>query len=90
MKRMTASEARRLWFRLLDDVAAGEVVTINRNGRRIVIRREEMADPARQDLPDYSAVLSVPDADSADHWTWDWDGPEGGLTLRDEEDDVAG
>lgn len=98
---MTASEARRSWFRLLDEVAAGAVVAITRNGRRIVIRREESPNAARQELPDYSAILRVPDADSADGWSWDWDGPEGGLTLRDgqreadeedadEEDDVAG
>lgn len=90
MKRMTASEARRLWFRLLDDVAAGEVVAITRNGRRIVIRREELTDAAPQELPEYGTVLRVPDADGADRWTWDWNGPEGGLTLRDEEDDVVG
>jgi hypothetical protein len=32
MKRVTASEARRNWFRLLDEVAAGAVVVIERGG----------------------------------------------------------
>ena len=37
---MTATEARRNWFRLLDEVAAGEEVVVERGGRRIIIRRE--------------------------------------------------
>ncbi len=52
MKRVTASEARKSWFRLLDDVAAGEVVVIERKGRRIVLRGESPL-PADSDLPDY-------------------------------------
>jgi len=79
MKRVTASEARRDWFRLLDEVAAGEVVVVERKGRRIVIQRETKARAADPSVPDYSAVLSVPAAELADTWTWEWDGPEGEL-----------
>jgi antitoxin (DNA-binding transcriptional repressor) of toxin-antitoxin stability system len=85
MKRVTASDARKNWFRLLDEVAAGEVVVIERNGERIVLRREPAARRTRQ-LPDYSAILHVPDADSADSWSWEWDGPEAEITLRPEDE----
>src|SRR5690606_37207876 len=74
MKRVTASEARRDWFRLLDEVAAGEVVVVERKGRRIVIQRETKARAADPSVPDYRAVLSVPAAELADTWTWEWDG----------------
>jgi hypothetical protein len=39
MKKVTASEARRQWFRLLDEAAQGEVIVVQRNGRRLVLRR---------------------------------------------------
>lgn len=83
MKRLTASEARREWFRLLDDVAAGEVVVIERRGRRIVIRREDRPSRRRRG-PDYRDFLRVRDADHADHWTWEWSEVHG-AELRDEE-----
>lgn len=78
MKRTTASDARRNWFRLLDEVAAGEVVVIERNGRRI--RIESVPDDAEDDaVPDYTGILRAPlDVEEADRWGWDWD-EEGGL-----------
>lgn len=84
MKRVTASDARKNWFRLLDEVAAGEVVVIERAGRRILIQREpaavhEAAAPAYGDLISASAA----DAGCADEWGWTWDGPESELTPRD-------
>jgi len=76
MKRVTASDARKNWFRLLDEVAAGEVVCIERRGRRILLKRE--AEPAvRESVPDYSAILRSDDAARADEWGWVWEGPEG-------------
>jgi hypothetical protein len=78
MKRVTASEARRLWFRLLDEVIDGEVVAIIRKGKRIVIRREDPKRTARQTLPDYRSILQVPDLEHADSWTWEWR-PEGDI-----------
>jgi antitoxin (DNA-binding transcriptional repressor) of toxin-antitoxin stability system len=82
MKRITASEARRQWFRLLDEVVAGEVVVLERKGRRVVLRREDIK--VRQKEPpeiDYRKLLRVPDADHADQWTWEWQGEEKDLTL---------
>ncbi|MHC4469614.1 MAG: type II toxin-antitoxin system Phd/YefM family antitoxin [Planctomycetota bacterium] len=85
MKRVTASEARRNWFRVLDEVAAGETVVVERHGRRIVIRREQGGEErSPEDLPDYSALLSAPKADEADRWRWEWTGPEGDLELQAE------
>jgi antitoxin (DNA-binding transcriptional repressor) of toxin-antitoxin stability system len=75
MKRVTASEARRHWFRLLDQVLEGEVVAIVRRGARIVIRREPASD-AEAGPPDYSGIIRVPDADGADRWGWEWEGED--------------
>lgn len=76
MKRITATEARRNWFRILDEVAAGAEVMVERAGKRIVIRREERGSgPAG--VPDYSSILRIPEPDHADRWSWEWPGPEG-------------
>lgn len=80
MKRVTATEARQNWFGLLDAVAAGEVVVIERHGRRIVLRREEPVAAAAADIPDYSKILRVRDLDRADQWGWEWTAD--GLTPR--------
>lgn len=77
MKRMTASEARRNWFRILDEVAEGATVVIERGERRIVLRREEPEVP--RELPDYTSLIRVPDPEEAPSWGWDWPGEEGEL-----------
>lgn len=82
MKRVTASEARRNWFRILDEVAAGATVVIERHGRRIVLRREDAEAGVARDQPDYRPLLSVPDAERADSWGWEWSS-EGELEPRD-------
>lgn len=79
MKSITATDARKEWFRLLDEVAAGEVVVIERGGRLLELRRREPAHEV-QDAPGYADVLRVPDADEADTWGWEWEGP--GQPLR--------
>ena len=84
MIRMTASEARRNWFRLLDQVLEGEVVTILRHGRRIVLRLEETPDETAASEGGYGDLLQVPDLDQADTWSWSWDGPEDELRSIDE------
>ena len=73
MKRITASEARKQWFCLLDEVVAGEVVVLERKGRRIVLRRED-AQAGKKEPPeiDYRTLLRLPEADHADEWTWEW------------------
>ena len=78
MKRVTASDARRNWFRLLDEVADGQTVVVERNGRRILIKRQ--AERLRERAPDYRAVLRGP-AEEADAWTWEWTAP-GKLKAR--------
>lgn len=80
MKRVTATEARQNWFALLDAVAGGEVVVIERHGRRIVLRREELGESAAAEVPDYSKILRVRDLDRADQWGWEWTAD--GLTPR--------
>ena len=78
MKRVTASEARKNWFRLLDEVAQGEVVCIERGERRILLQREpEPGDEAT--LPEYAAFLHVPEVDEADQWGWSWSEKDGSL-----------
>ncbi len=76
-KYVTATEARKNWFRLLDEVAAGEEVVIERHGWRIVLRR---ALPGGADeVPDYAELIRVPDVAAADGWSWGWSGQESAL-----------
>ena len=82
-KRVTATEARRNWFRLLDEVAAGEDVVIERHGWRIRLSREEGGTGARP-VPDYSELIQARDVDGAEAWRWSWDGPEADLRLDGE------
>lgn len=89
MKRVTASDARKNWFRLLDEVAAGEIVCIERGGRTILIRREEEQRPLTS-IPDYSSIVRAPAVGEADRWRWSWAGPEEELTLEDEGEGGAG
>ena len=77
MKRVTASEARRNWFRLLDEVAAGAKIVIERGGRRIVLQREP---EAASELPDYRSIIRSADVSRADEWSWEWGGE--GTELR--------
>jgi hypothetical protein len=82
MKKVTASEARRQWFRLLDEVVQGEVVVVQRKGRRLVLRREDVGKgKVAAPGPRYRRLLRVPRVDQADRWSWEWK-PEGGLTPR--------
>jgi hypothetical protein len=83
MKRVTASDARKNWFRLLDEAAAGEVVVIERAGIRILIQREPVSEPG-EDVPDYADLLESPALADADRWSWRWD-PEGGELVPSEE-----
>jgi hypothetical protein len=85
MKRVTPAQAGRHWFRLLDEVAGGEVVLIERTGRRIVLRREEgqypAAAPSRED---HRRLLTAPDLDRAETWGWEWVGPGAELWISEE------
>lgn len=81
MKRVTASDARKDWFRLLDEVAAGAVVTIERGGTTILLQRAPQP-KGREALPDYAGLISAPKVEDADRWGWEW-GPEGDLEPSD-------
>lgn len=82
MKQVTASEARKHWFQLLDEALRGEVIAVERKGQRIVLRREDpsVSGPT-SNAPSYKKLLKVPQVAKADRWSWDWR-PERGLTLR--------
>lgn len=87
MKRVTATEARKNWFRLLDEVAEGEVVLIERGGARLRLALAEPAEPSAG-IPDYRGLIRMPDAGSADQWGWEWDGSSEGLRPRKVESDA--
>ena len=82
MKSVKASEARKQWFRLLDQALQGEVIAVERKGQRIVLRREEpSASRGAKARQDYKKFLKVPQSSEADQWSWDWR-PERGLVSR--------
>jgi len=81
MKTVKASEARKRWFHLLDEALRGEVIAVERNGQRVVLRREPGADRVIKGSPDYKRLLKVPQADQADRWSWEWR-PDRALRLR--------
>jgi len=78
MKTVTPSQARKNWFRLLDEAAEGEVIVIERKGRRLVLQRES---DKTAEIPSYQGLIEAADAARADTWSWEWS-PEG-LTLKD-------
>lgn len=83
VKNVNASEARKHWFRLLDEALEGEVIVVQRKGRRLVLRREESTDKKNGgDTRRYKNLLRVPDADRADQWSWEWQGLERALVSR--------
>lgn len=71
MKRVTASDARKDWFRLLDEIVAGETIVIERRGRRIVLSCED-PDESTAAVPDYGLLIQAPDAEAAERWSWTW------------------
>jgi hypothetical protein len=71
MKYVTASEARRNWFRLLDEAVKGEVIAIQREGRKLILRLEKQ----KQAIPSYKGLIDFKDADDAHTWGWEWKGP---------------
>jgi hypothetical protein len=82
MKKVTASDARRQWFRLLDEAAQGEVIVVERKGRRLVLRREEVGKRRAAPAPaGYRRLLRVPHVEQADRWSWTWT-VAGGLQPR--------
>jgi antitoxin (DNA-binding transcriptional repressor) of toxin-antitoxin stability system len=83
MKNVNASEARKHWFRLLDEALSGEVIIVQRNGRRLVLRREQSSKKKNDSAGlRYKKLLRVPNLDQADRWTWEWRAPGKGLVAR--------
>lgn len=83
MKHVNASEARKHWFRLLDEALDGEVIVVQRKGARLVLRREESKKrKTGSETRQYKNLLRVPNADRADQWSWEWRGPESALVSR--------
>ena len=72
MKHVTPSDARKNWFRLLDEAAAGEVIVIERNNKRLLLQADKRVKSAK---PKRWIQGNV---DDADQWGWDWS-PKKGL-----------
>lgn len=70
MKHVTASEARRNWFKLLDEAANGEVIAIQRNDKKLILRAQK----GRRRIPSYKGLIGGK-VDDADTWGWEWKGP---------------
>ncbi|MDP9121498.1 MAG: hypothetical protein M3O15_09050 [Acidobacteriota bacterium] len=83
MKSLSATEARKHWFRLLDEIVAGEVVVIERGGLLVELRRREVS-TTPEEVPDYSDILRVPELDEVDRWHWEWQAPGQALEARND------
>jgi antitoxin (DNA-binding transcriptional repressor) of toxin-antitoxin stability system len=77
MKHVTASEARKNWFKLLDEAANGEIIAIQRDDKKLILRAEKR----RKRPPSYKGLIDFKDADDADTWGWEWKRP-GGLVEK--------
>jgi hypothetical protein len=71
MKHVSASDARKNWFKLLDEASNGEVIAIQRNHKQLILKLQKRK-PA---VPSYKGLIDCPDADDADRWGWEWKGP---------------
>ena len=70
MKHVTASEARKNWFALLDEAVKGEVIAIQRNDKKLILKLQKK----KAAVPNYKGVIDFPDADDANTWSWEWNG----------------
>ena len=73
MKHVTASEARKHWFTLLDEVAKVEIVAIQRNEHTLILRAEKR----KASIPNYKGLIGGKDLENADKWGWDWSPSKG-------------
>lgn len=69
MKCVTASEARKNWFKLLDEAANGEVIAIQRNDKKLILKAQK----GRPRIPSYKGLIGGK-VDDADTWGWEWKG----------------
>lgn len=84
MRHVTATEARKNWFRLLDEAAEGEVLVIDREGVELVLQRRDRGRTVEAEPPSYEGLIRAERLDEADQWSWEWRDPEG-LVLRETE-----
>ncbi len=70
MKHVTASEARKNWFAVLDEGPKGAVVAIQRNDEKLILKLQKK----KAVVPNYKGVIDFPDADDANTWSWEWNG----------------
>lgn len=83
VKHITATEARKNWFRLLDEAAGGEVIIIDREGTRLVLHRQQSSEgEAAAKVPSYEGLIRVAHVEEADLWGWEWTGAEQGVVAR--------
>ena len=73
MKHVTASEARKNWFKLLDEAARGEIIAIQRNDKKLILRLERR----RRSVPSYRGMIRGADIENADKWGWEWSDSKG-------------
>lgn len=86
VRRTTATDARRGFFRLLDEVLAGETVVIERKGRSIVLRAENIRSKQSVRPAEYRRVLGKQGMGwikEIEGWTWGWEGPGKPLRLTE-------
>lgn len=79
MKRVSATEARKNFFRLLDHAAGGAAVLIERKGTLLRLVREKLKH--KKTTPDYRKFIKGP-VEQADTWSWEWH-PQQGLLPKD-------
>lgn len=84
MRHVTATEARKNWFRLLDEAAEGEILVIDREGIELVLHRRDQGRTVGAEPPSYEGLIRTDRLDEADQWSWEWRDPEG-LVLRETE-----
>ena len=84
MIRTTATEARKNWFQLLDEVVAGEEVMVERRGHQLVLTRRDASSSETQDIPSYDDLIKASDEvlDGLDRQGWEWVGPGQPLEFR--------
>ena len=68
--------SRRIVVQVPDDMPIGDA--------RVIVKAQGEAEKGLEStpIPNYSQVLSAPNAEDADLWGWEWDGPEGDLSPR--------
>lgn len=84
MTRVSATEARKRLFKLLDAAERGETVVLERKGVRFRIAVEPMSEAAPREAEDALIEILDPTILSGE-WTWEWE-PDGALTLVEGDD----